>query len=67
MSFMNRFLLFTNLLFVKGGENTMVELYVILIINGRRTLERVPAKLREDVRKMLTDMGLDETGKPVAE
>lgn len=67
MSFMNRFLLFTNLLFVKGGENTMVELYVILIIHGRRTLERVPVKLREDVRKMLTDMGLDETGKPVAE
>ena len=31
----------------------MIELYVALIIAGRRTIEQVPAKLRDEVEQIL--------------
>lgn len=46
-----------------GGSN-MVALYVALIINGRRTFDRVPVKFREAVRADLEALGLDENGYP---
>ena len=43
----------------------MVEVYVTLIINGRRTFESVPSKLQNAVRERLEELGLDEDGKPL--
>jgi len=45
----------------------MVALYVALIINGRRTFDRVPTKLKEAVKADLEALGLDENGNAVAE
>jgi hypothetical protein len=47
-----------------GGKN-MVDLYVALIINGRRTFDRVPDKFKAAVRADLEALGLDENGYPV--
>lgn len=38
----------------------MVEVYVALIIKGRRTLSKVPKILREKVRQALIDLDLEE-------
>lgn len=43
----------------------MVDLYVALIIAGRRPFEKVPAKFKDDVRADLAALGLDENGNPV--
>lgn len=48
-----------------GGES-MVDLYVALIIAGRRTITQVPSRFQAAVRDDLTALGLDETGQPVA-
>lgn len=45
----------------------MVDLYVALIIAGRRSFDRVPAKFKEAVRKELLALGLDENGNPIEE
>lgn len=50
---------------MKGGETIMVDLYVVLIINGRRTIDKVPAKLRQAVIDTLAAAGLDENGEPL--
>ena len=47
-----------------GGKN-MVDLYVALIINGRRTFDRVPDKFKAAVRADLEALGLAENGYPV--
>ena len=36
----------------------MVELYVSLILKGKRTIEQVPARIREEVRKLLAEEGV---------
>ena len=36
----------------------MVELYASLILKGKRTIEQVPARIREDVRKLLAEEGI---------
>ena len=47
-------------------ENTrMIELYAVLIINGKRTLAQVPARYQDAVRQLLADAGLDENGDPI--
>lgn len=40
----------------------MVSLYVALIIAGRRTFDKVPAKLQSAVKEDLLALGLDENG-----
>lgn len=45
----------------------MVDLYVALIIAGRRTFDRVPAKFKQAVKDTLTSLGLDENGNPIEE
>lgn len=47
-----------------GGKN-MVDLYVALIINGRRSFDKVPDKFKAAVRADLEALGLDENGYPV--
>lgn len=43
----------------------MVDMYVALIINDRRTFAQVPTKYQEAVRADLLALGLDENGKPL--
>lgn len=43
----------------------MVDIYLALILAGRRTLESVPANLRDAVKAELDILGLDGEGKPV--
>lgn len=50
----------------KAAKGTnMVDLYVALIIAGRRTIDQVPAKFREAVIADLNALGLDENGEPM--
>lgn len=48
------------------GGNIMVDLYVALVINGRRAFSQVPARFQEAVKADLSVLGLDENGKPIA-
>lgn len=54
------------------GEIDMVDMYVALVIAGRRTcnpenmeVKQVPAKYKEAVMEELTALGLDADGNPV--
>jgi hypothetical protein len=47
------------------GGITVVDLYVALIINGRRTFSQVPSRYQEEVRADLLALGLDENGNPI--
>jgi hypothetical protein len=38
---------------IKEVEETMVELYCVLILKGLKTINDVPALIRDDVQKML--------------
>ena len=42
----------------KGG-NKMIELYVTLIMKGKKTIEEVPVKIRPQVEAMLKDLGIE--------
>jgi len=48
----------------KGGTTIMVDMYVALIIAGRRTLAQVPAKYQSAVHTDLLALGLDDSGNP---
>lgn len=52
----------------KGGDDLMalVDLYVCLIINGRRTFERVPTNLQPAVQAELESLGLGTDGQPLS-
>jgi hypothetical protein len=43
----------------------MVDVYVALIINGRRTFEQVPVILQPSVAAELAALGLGTDGKPL--
>lgn len=43
----------------------MVVVYVTLIINGRRTFDSVPDKLKPAVKAELEALGLNQDGEPV--
>lgn len=43
----------------------MVDMYVALIIAGRRTFTQVPLKYQDAVRADLLALGLDENGNPI--
>lgn len=50
---------------LQNGIQTMLALYVALIIAGRRTFNQVPAKFKAAVKADLEALGLDENGNPV--
>ncbi|MDF2841765.1 MAG: hypothetical protein K0R00_191 [Herbinix sp.] len=51
---------------LKGGDiMAIIDVYVTLIMNKRRTIEQVPAHLRTAVLADLTAMGLDGNGDPL--
>ena len=45
----------------------MVDMYVALIIAGRRTFAQVPVRYQEDVKRDLLALGLNENGNPIVE
>ena len=48
------------------GDN-MIDLYVALIIAGKRPFSKVPARYQDAVREELLALGLDENGDPIKE
>jgi hypothetical protein len=46
-------------------EINMVDMYVALIIAGRRTLEQVPTTFKSQVETDLIALGLDGNGQPI--
>ncbi|GED55413.1 MULTISPECIES: CD1375 family protein [Brevibacillus] len=44
----------------------LVDLYVCLIINDRRTIDQVPSTIKEDVIAELAALGFGTDGKPLA-
>jgi len=52
-------------LLLRGGENTMVLVFVTLIVYGSKTFADVPVSLQPAVRATLLSMGLDENGVPI--
>lgn len=50
---------------LRGGEDTMVLVFVTLIIYGSKTFADVPVSLQPAVRAELLTMGLDENGVPI--
>ena len=43
----------------------MVDMYCTLIINKRRTFDKVPEKFKMDVKARLKEMGYDTSGNPI--
>lgn len=43
----------------------MVDMYVALVLAGRRTFSQVPVKYQESVRADLLALGLDENGNQI--
>ena len=52
-------------LLLGGCENTMVLVFVTLIVYGSKTFSQVPVSLQPAVRAELLTMGLDENGVPI--
>lgn len=50
----------------RKGDN-MIDLYVVLIIAGKRHFSKVPARYQDAVREELLVLGLDENGDPIKE
>lgn len=44
----------------------MIDLYIALILAGRRTFSQVPVKFKDAVKADLLALGLDENGNPIA-
>lgn len=58
-------MLFRFIINILIGGDEMVTVYATLIVNGRRTFESVPAKLKEAVKAELEALGLNQDGEPV--
>ena len=56
--FFKRFFLLIRLM-KNGGEECMIILYASCIIRGTKKFSDVPATLKEQVRQILADEGLD--------
>ena len=50
----------------RKGDN-MIDLYVVLIIAGKRPFSKVPVRYQDAVREELLALGLDENGNPIKE
>lgn len=58
-------MLFRFIINILIGGDEMVVVYVTLIINGRRTFDSVPDKLKPAVKAELEALGLNQDGDPV--
>lgn len=45
----------------------MVEIYCKLIVNDRRTFDKVPDFFKEDVKARLLELGYDTNGNPITQ
>lgn len=50
---------------LRKGEKMMADIYVGLIVYGRRTIDDIPERFREAVLADLTEMHVDGYGNPV--
>lgn len=62
-----RYLVLNWLVKILMGSMDMVDLYVALIIAGRRAFAQVPARYQDAVRADLAALGLDENGNPITQ
>ncbi len=66
----NRLRLMWYILTFKGGEGKMVDVYIALIVHTditHRTIDTVPAALKDAVLAGLKALGLDGYGKPLSQ
>ena len=52
--------LIINIFMMNGGEDMLAMLYAQAIINGKRTIRQVPARLKPAVKEILIDSGCPE-------
>ena len=52
--------------FKRKEKKNMIDVYLALIINGKRTLSQVPARYQAEVRALLEALGLDGDGNVAA-
>lgn len=43
-------------LFIGKGDNIMAVIYATLIVKGKKTIDQVPAIIREQVKEILKDL-----------
>ena len=46
-------------LFIRKGDNIMVIIYATLIVKGKKTINQVPAIIREQVKEVLKDLEVE--------
>ena len=46
-------------LFIRKGDNIMVIIYATLIVKGKKTINQVPAIIREQVKEILKDLEVE--------
>lgn len=54
----NLFDLFVKL-FIRKGDNIMAIIYATLIVKGKKTIDQVPAIIREQVKEILKDLEVE--------
>lgn len=46
-------------LFIRKGDNIMAIIYATLIVKGKKTINQVPAIIREQVKEILKDLEVE--------
>lgn len=46
-------------LFIRKGDNIMAIIYAALIVKGKKTINQVPAIIREQVKEILKDLEVE--------
>lgn len=46
-------------LFIRKGDNIMAVIYATLIVKGKKTIDQVPAIIREQVKEILKDLEVE--------
>lgn len=46
-------------LFIRKGDNIMTIIYATLIVKGKKTINQVPAIIREQVKEILKDLEVE--------
>lgn len=46
-------------LFIRKGDNIMAIIYATLIVKGKKTIDQVPAIIREQVKEILKDLEVE--------
>ena len=58
---------FTIYHFIRKVVDIMAVIYATLIVKGKKTIDDVPAKLREQVKQILIDLDLPELAESTAQ